>query len=155
MAGVLLHTHCQVRHGVHTPVRSHRVQVVSSAVHPTQDEVGTNLATIPVSQSDRINQETLFKLRHNNLIYNKLDGCKLKEVLDPNWPVQHVLQDADRHDDPGLPAAVQGEDGEVGREHVGGLLGVGSRSRAAAAGDHREGPEGPEAVITGSSAQSR
>lgn len=27
--------------------------MVSSAVHPTQDKVGTNLATIPVNQSDR------------------------------------------------------------------------------------------------------
>lgn len=49
-------------------------------------------------------------------------------------PVQHVLQDVDRHDDARLPATVQGEDGEVGRQHVGGLLSVCGRSCTAAAG---------------------
>lgn len=49
----LQHTHCEVRHSVHTPIRSNCVQVVPSAVHPTKDQAGTNLATIPVSQSDQ------------------------------------------------------------------------------------------------------
>lgn len=37
-------------------------------------------------------------------------------------PVQRVLQYVDRHDDAGVPPAVQGEDGEVGGEKVCGLL---------------------------------
>lgn len=36
-------------------------------------------------------------------------------------PVQHILQDVDGHDDARPPAAVQREDGEVGREKIGGF----------------------------------
>lgn len=63
----------------------------------------------------------------------------LREGLGSHRPVQHVLQDVDGHDDARLPAAVEGEDGEVGRQHVGGLLGVCSRSCTAAAGDGQGG----------------
>lgn len=67
-----------------------------------------------------------------------LSSCCV-EASNSHRPVQHVLQDADRHDDARLPATVQGEDGEVGREHVGGLLSVGSRPCTAAAGEGRVG----------------
>lgn len=63
---------------------------------------------------------------------------QLSEGLHSNQPVQHVLQNVDRHDDARLPPTVQGEDGEVGREHIGGLFSIRSRACATATADSEE-----------------
>lgn len=75
------------------------------------------------------------------ILHCNVNVMSICEGLHSHRPVQHVLQDVDGHDDARLPAAVQGEDGEIGREHVGGLLSVCSRSCTTAAGGEQGGRE--------------